>query len=99
MGDLLGPRINTYDAARSAHAACHFHRQRPCATAYIQHLLSSLHAGQVESPLPELPQCSTERKGVVEPSHQVVAPAPLEDQPLCLFGLREAFIAVAVTCK
>src|SRR5712692_7690611 len=98
-GDLLCPRVNACDAARYANATCHFHRQHARAAAHIQHLLSGLHAGQGGGSLPEFPHLATEHEGVAEPSHQVVAPAPVEDQPFCLFGRRLARRAVAVTCE
>ena len=75
-GDLLCPRVNACDAARTAHAACHFHRQRSRAAAHIQHRISGLYAGQVSGPLPEFPPLAPEQKGVDEPGHQVVAPTP-----------------------
>src|SRR5712692_5029076 len=68
--DLLGPRVNACDAARTAYAVLDFDRQRSRAAAYIQHLFSRLHAGQVDGPLPELVPVATERESVVEPSHQ-----------------------------
>src|SRR6266568_4290042 len=98
-GDLLCTRVHACDAARTANAACHFHRQRSRAATHIQHLLSRLQLGQGGGPLPKLPPLATERKGVVEPSHQVVTPAPVEDQPFCLFGRRLGRLAVAVTCE
>src|SRR5713101_4998902 len=89
-GDLLGSRVNACHAARTAYAACHFDRQRTRAAAYIQHLFSGLYAGQVDGPLPELVPVATEREGVVEPSHQVVAPTFVEDQPFCFLRRRLA---------
>src|SRR5258708_10741265 len=99
MGDLLCPRVNAYDAARTAHAACHFQRQRSRAAAHIQHRISRLNTGQVGGSLPELPKLSTERKDVMEPSRQVVTPALVEDQSFGLFGRRLGRLAVAVTCE
>src|SRR5260370_4132843 len=66
-GNLLCPRVNACDAARTAHAACHFHRQRTRAAAHIQHRISELQAGQVRGPLPELPHLATEHEGGDEP--------------------------------
>src|SRR5829696_763364 len=98
-GDLLCTRVNAEDVARCANALLDFNRQRSSAAAHIQHLLSELNAGQVGGPLPELPQLATEQEGVDEPCHQVVAPAPVEDQPMCLFGRRLARFAVVVMCE
>src|SRR6266568_347958 len=95
-GDLPGPWVNACDAASSANAALDFHRQRSRAATHIQHLFSGLHAGQVGGPQPQLPQLATEHEGVDEPYPQVVAPAPVEDQPFCLFSRR---LAVEVTCE
>src|SRR5260370_547410 len=39
-GDLFWAWVNAGAAARSAHAACHFQRQRARAAADIQHLLA-----------------------------------------------------------
>src|SRR2546421_9253086 len=96
-GDLLCTRVHACDAARTANAACHFHRQRSRAAAHIEHLLSRLKLGQGGGPLPKLPPPTTKHKGVDEPSHQVVAPAPAPDQPFCLFGRHLARSAVAGT--
>src|SRR5215208_308590 len=98
-GDLLCARVNAEDAARCANALLDFNRQHSRAAAHIQHPFSGLNAGQVGGPLPELPQLATEQEGVDEPCHQVVAPAPVEDQPLCLFGRRLARFAVVVMCE
>src|SRR5207244_6244428 len=43
-GDLLCPRVNACDAARSANAACHFHRHPAGAAAHLPHRISWLHA-------------------------------------------------------
>src|SRR6266571_8692379 len=59
-GDLLCPRVNARDAARSANATCHFNRQRSRAATHIQHRISGLHVGQVDGPKPKLPQLATE---------------------------------------
>src|SRR5215469_16880862 len=75
-GDLLCPRVHARDAARAAHSACHFQRQRSRAAAYIQHRISDFEAGQADSPLPQFPQLATEREGFVIPFHEVVTPAP-----------------------
>src|SRR6266545_6085675 len=98
-GDLLWSWVNAEDAARSANAALDFDRQRSRAAAHIQHRLSTLNAGQVGGSLPQLVQLAAEQERVEEPSHQVVAPAQIEDQPVCLFGRRLARFAVVVMCE
>src|SRR5262249_47037758 len=97
--DLLWSWVNARNVARSANAALDFNRQRSGATAHIQHRLSDLNAGQSDGPKPQLPHLAAEQERVEEPTHQVVAPAPLEDQPVCRFGRPLARFAVVVMCE
>ena len=96
--NLRCPWINRRDVPCRANTARYLQRQCSRATANIERRLSRPQLRQVKRSAPEFAQPATKRESIMKPPDQVIAPAAVENQPLCRWSGPLIWWIVTMAC-